>query len=59
MKGQMVRKNVTTIHTEIGKISSNKIKAIWPKTGQYLIKYKEAWERVVKKNDERDGERKR
>lgn len=55
----MVRKNVTTIHTEIGKISSNKIKAIWPKTAQYLIKYKEAWERVVKKNDERDGERER
>jgi hypothetical protein len=27
---------------------------MWPKIGQYLIKYKEKWEREVKKrNDER------
>jgi hypothetical protein len=29
------------------------------KTDQYLIKYKEKWEREVKKTDERDEERER
>jgi hypothetical protein len=29
----------------------------WTKTAQYLIKYKQKWERAVKKNDERDAMR--
>jgi hypothetical protein len=46
----MVRKKFTRIHTEIevNRIASNKIKYIWYKIGQYLIKYKDKWERAVK-----------
>jgi hypothetical protein len=29
----------------------------WTKTAQYLIKYKQKWERAVKKSDERDEKR--
>jgi hypothetical protein len=38
---------------EIGitRLASNKIKDIWPKIGQCLIKYKEKWKRVVKSDE--------
>jgi hypothetical protein len=34
------------------KIASNKTRDNWTKTAQYLIKYKQKWERAVKKSDE-------
>jgi hypothetical protein len=39
------------------KIASNKIRDNWTKTAQHLIKYKQKWERAVKKSDERDENR--
>jgi hypothetical protein len=44
------------IHPEIGnkKIASNKMRENWTKIAQYLIKYKQKWEREVRKSDERD-----
>jgi hypothetical protein len=55
LKGEMVRKKFTGIHREIGikRAASNKIKDIWPKIVQYVIKYKEIWERLVKEWRER------
>jgi hypothetical protein len=43
-------------HPGIGikKISSFKMRDNWTKTAQYLTKYKQKWERAVKKSDERD-----
>jgi hypothetical protein len=38
----------------IRKRASNKMRHNWTKIAQYLIKYKQKWERVVKKSDERD-----
>jgi hypothetical protein len=29
----------------------------WTKSAQYLIKYKQKWERAVKKTDKRDAKR--
>jgi hypothetical protein len=52
----MVGKKVyyTSTHPEIGikKIASNKTREKWTKIAQYLIKYKQKWERAVKKSDE-------
>jgi hypothetical protein len=36
------------------KITSNKTRDNWTKNAQYIIKYKQKWERAVKKSDERD-----
>jgi hypothetical protein len=36
------------------KTASNKMRDNWTKVTQYLIKYKQKWERAVKKSDERD-----
>jgi hypothetical protein len=46
----------TGIHPAIGikKIDLNKMRDNWTKIAQYLIKYKQKWERVVRKSDERD-----
>jgi hypothetical protein len=46
----------TSIHPEIGikKITSNKMRENWTKIAQYLIKYKQKWERPAKESDERD-----
>jgi hypothetical protein len=55
----MVGKNVYWYTSEIGitKIASNKMRDNWTKTAQYLIKYKQKFERAVKKSDERDEKR--
>jgi hypothetical protein len=47
------------VHPKIGlkKIATNKMRDNWTKAAQYLIKYKQKWERAVKKSDERDEER--
>jgi hypothetical protein len=52
----MVGKKVYWYTSEIGtkKIASNKMKDNWTKTAQYPIKYKQKWERVVRKSDESD-----
>jgi hypothetical protein len=34
-------------------LASNKARDNWTKTAPYLIKYKQKWERAVKKSDER------
>jgi hypothetical protein len=41
LEGQMARKMFTIIHMEIRikRIASNKIRDIWHKVGQYLIKW--------------------
>jgi hypothetical protein len=39
---------------ELKKITSNKARESWTKLAQYLIKYKQKWERSVNKSDERD-----
>jgi hypothetical protein len=53
----MVRKQIHK-HTHQKKRTkrraANKIKDIWLRTSQNLTEYKEKWERVVKKSDERD-----
>jgi hypothetical protein len=43
LEGQIAGKNFTSIDLEPGiiKIASNKIKDIWPNTGQYLKNIKE------------------
>jgi hypothetical protein len=55
----MARKKMfIKLHPDIRvKNSVNKIEDIWLKIGQCLIKYKDKWERVGKKSDERDEER--
>jgi hypothetical protein len=54
-----LERKFTGIHPEIGikKIASNKMRDNWTKITQYRIKYKQKWERVVKKSDERDAKR--
>jgi hypothetical protein len=51
-----LERKFTSIHPEIGnkKIASNKTRDNLTKTAQYLIKYKQKWERAVKKSDKRD-----
>jgi hypothetical protein len=51
-----LERKFTSVHPETGikKIASNKTRDNWTKIAQYLIKYKEKWERAVKKSDERD-----
>jgi hypothetical protein len=39
---------------ELKQIASNKMRDNWKKIAQYLIKYKQKWERAVKKSDKRD-----
>jgi hypothetical protein len=56
-RDRWLERKFTGIQPEIGikkNIASNKTRDNWTKTGQYLIKYKQKWERVVKKSDERD-----
>jgi hypothetical protein len=51
-----LERKFTSLHPEIGikQIASNKTREKWTKIAQYLIKYKQKWERAVKKSDERD-----
>jgi hypothetical protein len=51
-----LERKFTSIHPEIGikKITSNRTRDNWTKIAQYLIKYKQKWERTAKKSDERD-----
>jgi hypothetical protein len=54
--GTWLERKFTSTHPEIGikKIASNKMRDNWTKIAQYLIKYKQKWERAVKKSDKRD-----
>jgi hypothetical protein len=58
-RDRWMERKFTGIHPETGikQIASNKMRDNWTKTAQYLLKYKERWERVVKKSDERDEKR--
>jgi hypothetical protein len=58
-RDRRLERKFTGIHPEIGikKIASNKMRDNWTKIAQYLIKYKQKWERVVKNSDERDEKR--
>jgi hypothetical protein len=51
-----LERKFTSIHPEIGikNIASNKMRDNWTKIAQYLITYKQKWERAIKKSDERD-----
>jgi hypothetical protein len=58
LEEQIVGKNFTSMYLEIRirKITSNKIKNIWPKTGQHLKNIKrngKSWQ----KSDDRERER--
>jgi hypothetical protein len=55
-----LERKFTSVHPEIGikkKIASNKMRENWTKIAQYLIKYKQIWDRSVKKSGERDEKR--
>jgi hypothetical protein len=55
-RDRWLERKFTGIHLEMGikKIASNKTRDNWTKTARYLIKYKQKWERAVKKSDERN-----
>jgi hypothetical protein len=55
-RDRWLERKFESVHPEIGvkKIASNKTRDNWTKIAQYLIKYKQKWERAVKKSDERD-----
>jgi DNA-directed RNA polymerase beta' subunit len=59
-RDRWLERKFTGIHLEIGikKITSNKTRDNLTKIAQYQIKYKQKWERAVKKSDERDEKRK-
>jgi hypothetical protein len=57
---QMARKKLhKNIREYWKKVTANKINDICIKIGQYLIKCKKKWERIVRKSDEGDEERER
>jgi hypothetical protein len=51
-----LERKFSSTHPEIGikKIVSNKMRDDWTKIAQYLIKYKQKWERAAKTSDKRD-----